>query len=153
MHSKKMTIIGLVLLILLFSISCKKEIQSSEKAEISYPTEIPNLIGKWKSENSEAIVYGKLEHREATTDHEFTSMSFTIEIDEQKGRVFFGIRYSTRHSENIVGYIGLDNKTIYFTDHDGYFQGQVNNDGSLTIGYLEAGEESRIASIATYKKG
>ncbi|MBN2572500.1 MAG: hypothetical protein JXA68_10260, partial [Ignavibacteriales bacterium] len=80
------------------------------------------------------------------------SMKFTLEIIEQKESVFYGIRYSEKHSESIVGYIGLDNKTISFADHDGYFRGEILDNESIYIGYLEAGLDSRVAAISTYKK-
>ncbi|MBN1639514.1 MAG: hypothetical protein JW866_11130 [Ignavibacteriales bacterium] len=114
-------------------------------------TELPNLVGKWIGQGN-AIIYGNLDHREVADTHTFYSMKFTLEIIEQKGAVFYGVRYSDKHSESIVGYIGLDNKSIFFADHDGYFQGEILDNESINIGYLEAGLDSRVAAIATYKR-
>ena len=114
-------------------------------------SEIPELIGEWMGE-SNAVVYGKLHHREAAEEVMFNSIAFTLVIKEQEGRVFHGIRFSEQYEEDIVGYIGLDNVSVYIVDHDGYMLGKLLPDGTLELGYLEAGKESRVASITHFKK-
>ncbi|MDD3626608.1 MAG: hypothetical protein PHV06_04750 [bacterium] len=114
--------------------------------------EVPNLIGIWTNQDSECVVVGDLQHHEDTSVHTFSSLSFTFVIKEQRGRVFYGTRTTTKHTESVVGYIGPNNDTVHFADHDGYFEGVINADGSMTIGYLEAGEDSQVAAISTYFK-
>lgn len=144
-HCFKIGIVFFALLSVILFVSCGVEMEKN-------PTETPNLVGKWTGKG-EAALFGNLAHRESTEDHIFSSIvTFTIEIKEQQGSVFYGVRYSEKHSEDIVGYICMDNKSVFIADQDGYFQGTHMADGSLFLGYLEAGLESRVAAVAVYSK-
>ena len=80
------------------------------------------------------------------------SITFTLDILEQDGRIFHGIRRSSGYSEDIVGYIDVDDSTLYFTYHDGYMKGEILRDRTIKIGYLESDENAKLASLALFSR-
>src|SRR5215213_11818812 len=81
----------------------------------------------------------------------FISIEFTIRIQRQQGRAFYGITQSKRASEQFVGVVGLD-KSIYFADPEGYYVGTLLASNKLELVYLEAGRKLRVAGYAVLKR-
>ena len=61
-------------------------------------------------------------------------------------------RKAKKVSEEILGVIKPDNKSIYMTDRDGYYVGTLLSPDQMETVYLEAGTELRVAAYAVYKR-
>jgi hypothetical protein len=112
---------------------------------------VPDLMGTWQCK-SQAVVVGKLGHTEHSDKPVFTSVELTIRIDGQEGMLIYGVKESKKGSEEILGVIKPDNKSIYMTDLDGYYVGTLLSPDQMETVYLEAGTESRVAAYAVYKR-
>ena len=105
---------------------------------------IPDVTGVWKG-TSDAVAMGRLGHTEPTTAPTFLHLDWTLTIDKQEGRAFFGTRASARGKETVVGVI--DGGTLYMADDDGAFVGKLTSKNRLVLKYMEPGKESKVASI------
>jgi hypothetical protein len=65
----------------------------------------PNLTGTWKG-TIQSVGSGQRTHAKPTTKPTFVSVKLTIRVQQQQGRVFYGIKQSSRASEQLVGVIG-----------------------------------------------
>lgn len=106
----------------------------------------PDLRGTWKGE-SESIVLGGSPHHPATASAapRLTSVPFTLTIDQQDGRRFFGTFSSARHSETVVAVIARSGR-IFMVDDDGYNSGTLLTPDRMELCYLHWSATSRIAS-------
>lgn len=111
---------------------------------------VPNLTGAWKG-TGQTVGSGQRTHARSTAKSTFISIEFTIRIQRQKGRAFYGITQSKRASEPFVGVVELD-KSIYFADPEGYYVGTLLASNKLELVYLEAGRKSRVAGYAVLKR-
>jgi hypothetical protein len=66
---------------------------------------VPNLTGAWKG-TGQTVGSGQRTHAKPTTKPTFVSVKLTIRVQQQQGRVFYGIKQSSRASEQLVGVIG-----------------------------------------------
>ncbi len=112
---------------------------------------VPDLKGTWQGK-SHSVAVGKLGHREPTEKPVFTSVEFTLRIDQQEDMLFHGVKKSKKGSEQILGVMKPDNKSIYMSDHDGYYIGTLLSPDEMEMIYLEAGTKSRVASYTVYKR-
>ncbi len=112
---------------------------------------LPNLKGTWQGK-TQSVAVGKLGHTEHSVKPKFTSVDFTIRIDEQEGMLFYGVKQSKKAKEQMLGVIKPDNKSIYIADHDGYYVGTLLSPDEMEMVYLEAGTQSRVASYTVYKR-
>jgi hypothetical protein len=82
-----------------------------------------------------------------------------IEVTNQKGRRFWGMQTFTGNGEKtqepMIGELtGKDNKTIVLVDTDGYLNGQLINNNTLSFCYTQAGgkTESSVVSCTEIKR-
>jgi hypothetical protein len=111
---------------------------------------VPDLTGTWQG-TAQAVAFGRLTHAKPTTKPTFVSVKLTIRVQQQQGRVFYGVKQSNRASEQLVGVVGPD-KTVSLADEDGYYAGTLLAPNKLQLVYLEAGQQSRAAAYIVYKR-
>ena len=111
---------------------------------------VPDLTGTWQG-TTQAVAFGRLTHAKPTTKPTFVSVKLTLRVQQQQGRVFYGIKQSNRASEQLVGVVGPD-KTVSLADEDGYYAGTLRAPNKLQLVYLEAGQQSRAAAYIVYKR-
>jgi hypothetical protein len=109
---------------------------------------VPDLTGTWQG-TIQSVGSGQRTHAKPTTKPTFVSVKLTIRVQQQQGRVFYGIKQSSRASEQLVGVIGPD-KTVSLADEDGYQVGTLLAPNKLQLVYLEAGQQSRVAGYIVY---
>ena len=97
------------------------------------------------------MAFGRLTHAKPTTKPTFVSVKLTIRVQQQQGRVFYGIKQSKRASEQLVGVVG-PGKAVSLADEDGYYAGTLLAPNKLEQVYLEAGQQSQAASYAIYER-
>ncbi len=59
-------------------------------------------------------------------------------IGSQDGRVFTGTHASAMNTEEIVGVIRSDNKSIYIVDEDSHFLGELIGPDKFELVWMEA---------------
>ncbi len=108
---------------------------------------IPNLVGVWKG-TSDSVAMGALGHVDATAAPTFLHVDWTLTIEKQEGRTFYGTKASSRAKETVVGVV--DGGQVSMADDDGTYVGKLTSPNRLIIRYLEAGKASKVASITLY---
>ena len=111
---------------------------------------VPDLTGTWQG-TAQAVAFGRLTHAKPTTKPTFVSVKLTLRVQQQQGRVFYGVKQSKRASEQLVGVVGPD-KTVSLADEDGYQVGSLIAPNKLQLVYLEAGQQSRVAGYIVYTR-
>lgn len=110
--------------------------------------DVPDVTGVWKG-TSDSVAMGKLGHADATDAPKFLHADWTLTIDKQDGRAFYGSKASARAKETVVGVIDGTLK-LYMADDDGIYIGKLTGKNTMIIKYLEAGKDSKVASITHY---
>jgi hypothetical protein len=111
---------------------------------------VPDLTGTWQG-TTQSIISGQSSHFKPITKPTFVSVKLTLRVQRQQGRVFYGVKQSNRASEQLVGVIG-PGKTVSLADEDDYYAGTLLASNKLQLIYLEAGQQSRVASYTIYKR-
>jgi hypothetical protein len=108
---------------------------------------VPDLVGVWKG-SSESVAMGRLDHADAASAPTFLRIDWTLTIEKQEGRTFYGTRASARGKETVVGVV--DGGQIFMADDDGTFAGKLTSKNRLVLRYVEAGKQSKVASISLF---
>ena len=104
--------------------------------------------GRIKDQQTAVVAMGKLGHTEASNAPKFLHMDWTLTIDKQEGRTFYGVKASAKAKETVVGVV--DGGQIFMADDDGTFAGKLTSKNRLVLRYVEAGKQSKVASITHY---
>lgn len=116
---------------------------AKEKKEKS----VSDVTGVWKGV-SEAVAMGRLGHAEASDAPKFLHVAFTLTIEKQEGRAFYGTKASDRGKETVVGVV--DGATVTMADDDGTYVGKLTGKNSMIVRYLEAGKDSKVAAVTRF---
>jgi hypothetical protein len=113
---------------------------------------LPEMRGTWKGD-SHSIAFGVGPHHPGAKKGapRFTSVPFTLLIDQQDGRRFSGTFSSTQHSEAVVAVVSRAG-TIFMADDDGYTTGTMLASDRMEICYLHSSSATRIASCTEMTK-
>ena len=118
--------------------------------------QIPNIKGKWVGK-THSIVAGVAPHwpsSRGTFDKPgLFEKDLTIEVTGQEGRRFWGMQIFSGNGEKtqepMIGELtGKDNKTIVLVDRDGYLDGQLIDDNTLSFCYKQAGGQSGSSVVS-----
>jgi hypothetical protein len=131
-------------------------------ATASAADQIPNIKGKWVGKTY-SIVAGVAPHwpsnRGTFEKPGLFEKDLMIEVTNQEGRRFWGMQTFTgngeRTDEPMIGELtGKDNKTVVLVDQDGYLDGQLLDDNTLSFCYKQAGGKggSSVVSCTEIKR-
>jgi hypothetical protein len=129
------------------AIPCALILAACFAATASAADEIPNIKGKWVGK-THTIVAGVAPHwpsnRGTFAKPGLFEKDLMIEVTGQDGRRFWGMQTFTgkgeKTEEPMIGELtGKDNKTVVLVDRDGYLDGQLIDDNTLTFCYKQAG--------------
>lgn len=118
--------------------------------------QIPNIKGKWAGK-THSIVAGVAPHWPANRGTFESPGRFEkdllIEVTAQEGRRFWGMQTFTGNGEKtqepMIGELtGKDNKTVILVDRDGYLDGQLVDDNTMTFCYKQAGGPSGASVVS-----
>ena len=114
---------------------------------------IPNLVGTWVVEEEGAVLV-KGETSGARTHHcgDFSTLIAEAVVTKQQGRVLHGVFKSPRSTEKFVGAIGMDNKTFYFADSDGFLEGEIVNNNRMNVVYRHVSDVDTVIGVGTWKR-
>ena len=138
---KKITLAGSALLIISFASFC-----------LAGP-QIPNLVGAWevKSEGG-VLVRGDKTGKTTHWEPKQTSLKAEANVTKQNGRVLYGTFKSSRATENFIGVIGHDNKTLYLVDEDGYLDGKIISNDRIEVIYRHATPTDSVAAVGVWTR-
>lgn len=109
--------------------------------------QIPNVKGRWVGK-THSIVAGVAPHwpsnRGTFEKPGLFEKDLVIEVTNQDGRRFWGMQTFSGSNESthepMIGELtGKDNKTLVLVDRDGYLDGQLVDDNTLSFCYRQAG--------------
>ncbi len=115
-------------------------------AAVAADAQMPELRGTWKGDSHSVVLGGGPHHPDTKSgEPRFTSVPFTLVVDKQDGRRFFGTFSSTQHSETVVAVVSRAG-SIFMADDDGYSVGTMLAPDRMEICYLHSSSATRIAS-------
>jgi hypothetical protein len=118
-------------------------------------TQVPDLKGRWVA-ISESIVLGYAIHHcghEASQNKpRLSSAEFTLTIEGQDGRRFWGTIESEKHQEPIIGVIGFDGKTVHMQEHDGSLDGTLADKDTLEVIFHHSTANTIVVSMERFKR-
>jgi hypothetical protein len=111
----------------------------------------PELTGVWTG-TSESVVIGDLLHHQSGETPSLSMVAFTIVIEGQDGRRFWGTAASTNDTEIIVGVVANDRHTLHFADSDGHATIQLVSSDVMDLCYLHATADGQVAACTTLSR-
>ena len=109
-----------------------------------------DLKGIWVG-NGQNIVDGPANHHPPTgagvkpaAKYRLSDQTFTMTIEGQDGRRFWGTMASPNKTERLIGSLSVDGKFVYMVDDDGYIDGTVVNATTLDICYRHVRPDSAV---------
>ena len=117
-------------------------------------SDIPNLTGTWttKSEAGLLIIKGNEPGPKTHHTQPFSNLNAEAVIDKQQGRIFHGTFKSHRATENFVGAIGLDNKTLYCSYEQGFLEGKIIDKDTIQIVYRHVTPTDSVVAVGVYTR-
>jgi hypothetical protein len=113
---------------------------------------VPDLKGTW-SGNPQAIVDGPANHHPPGADgtkpaakYRLSEPTFTLTIEGQDGRRFWGTTASPMKTERIIGSLSVDGKSIHIVDEDGFLDGTVVDANTLDLCYRHITPASAVVA-------
>jgi hypothetical protein len=114
---------------------------------------IPNLVGTW-TVKTEGAVMTKGGAPGAKTHHsgEFSTLTAEAVVTKQQGRVLHGTFTSPRATENFIAVIGMDNKSFYYADEDGFIEGKIVNKDRIDLVYRHVTPADTVMGVGTWTR-
>jgi hypothetical protein len=123
---------------------------------------VPNIKGKWVGK-THSIVAGVAPHwpsnRGTFEKPGMFEKDLVIDVTHQEGRRFWGMQTFSGGGEStnepMIGVLGgKDNKTVALVDRDGYLDGQLLDNNTMTFCYRQAGGSAggSVASCSELKR-
>jgi hypothetical protein len=116
--------------------------------------EIPNLVGHWtvKVEGATLIRDKNVGKSAHFGDENQTTLEAEADITSQKGRVFYGMFKSSRATEQFIGVIGHDNKSMYYADEDGFDDGKIISNDTMEIVYRHVTPQQTTVAVGKWTR-
>ena len=113
---------------------------------------LPDLKGTWVG-TSETVLLGSANHHEDGEDGpRLSEMDFTMAVEGQDGRRFWGTFTSANSSETFLGVIGFDGKSIVARDTDGHIDGAIVDEGPMQLIYSHTGGSTVVAATTVTRQ-
>lgn len=116
--------------------------------------EVPDLTGTWVMEENQAVIAGSggQHNPQSESGIHYSTMTFTLEIAEQNGRVFHGSKISDAYTETIVGGVAYDGESLWFAEEEGIMQGRLVSPTVMELIYVHETDETDIVGVGRYVK-
>ena len=116
-------------------------------------SDIPNLVGSWTTK-SEAGLLLKGKEPGSKTHHKdaFNTLIAEAVITKQQGRIMHGTFKSAKATENFIGAIGLDNKTLYYADEDGFLEGKIIDKDTIEVVYRHVTPADTVIGVGVFTR-
>jgi hypothetical protein len=121
-------------------------------------TAAPDIRGTWRLE-AKAIVLGAGQHHPADPGERIEpgkprlrKLAPTLRITGQEGERFWGAIESPAYKEDFVGAFTGEGRGFIGVDSDGFYQGNVGEDGVVSYCYQHTTPESRLVACGTGRR-
>lgn len=116
-------------------------------------SDIPNLVGTWVVK-AEGGLQLKGNEPGPKTHHTqpFSTLNAEAVITKQQGRIMHGTFKSHRATENFVGAIGLDNKTLYCSYELGLWEGKIIDNDTIQTVYRHATPTDSVVAVGVWTR-
>ena len=112
-----------------------------------------DMRGTWTG-LAEAIVDGPANHHlppgaagvKPAGRFRLSQQQFTVVIDGQEGRRFWGTTASSTRRERLIGSLSFDNRTVHMVDDDGMLDGTVVDGNTLEVCYRHVKSDSAVVA-------
>ena len=145
----------LILGIVLISGCTSTGTTSTQPAQTTNPTGIPNLTGTWNTMSEGSVMFKSGAAPGQWTHHKevYSTLTGQMLFTKQQGRVLYGTFTSSRGpDENFIGVIGMDNKSAYCADEDGFFDLQIVNNDQINMVYRQVTANDTVVAVGTYTR-
>lgn len=120
---------------------------------------ITDMKGTWTG-TAEAIVDGPAQHHPApgapgtkpAGKFRLSEQAFTLAIEGQTGRRFWGTTSSASKTERIIGSLSVDGKTIHMADDDGLMDGTIVDADTFNVCYRHVNAGSAVVACAVVSR-
>ncbi len=120
---------------------------------------IIDMKGTWTG-TAEAIVDGPAQHHPApgadgtrpAGKYRLSEQSFTLAIEGQTGRRFWGTTSSASKTERIIGSLSVDGKSIHMVDDDGLLDGTIVTADVFNVCYRHVNGGSAVVACAVVSR-
>ena len=114
---------------------------------------IPNLVGTW-SVKAEGGVITKGGASGTKTHHngEFSTIIAEAVVTKQQGRVLHGTFTSSKATESFIAVIGIDNKSFFYSDEDGFLEGKIINRNKINVVYRHITSADTVVGVGTWTR-
>ena len=114
---------------------------------------VPNMLGKW-TVKSEAAFMSKGKTPGTWTHHTQPASPLVAEavFTKQEGRLLYGTFTSAKATEQFIAVIGLDNKTIYYADQDGFMDARLVDNDTLQVVYRHVSSSDSVVALGVWKR-
>lgn len=112
---------------------------------------LPDLKGDWVGTSETVLTGSTIHHEDGEEGPRLSEMEFTMAVEGQDGRRFWGTFKSAKSSETFIGVIGFDGKSIVARDTDGHIDGAIADDDTMQLIYSHTGD-STVVAATTFKR-
>jgi len=114
---------------------------------------IPDMIGTW-SIKAEGGVITKKGAVDSKSHHsgDFSNITAELIVTKQQGRVFHGSFTTKKGSEAFVGVIGMDNKSIFSSDEDGFAEGRIISKNKVHAVYRHSTPADSVVAVSVWTR-
>ncbi|UIJ71038.1 hypothetical protein [Aurantimonas sp. HBX-1] len=113
---------------------------------------LPDLKGNWVGTSETVLMGSAAHHEDGEAGPRLSEMEFTMAVEGQDGRRFWGTITSAKSKEPFMGVIGFDGKSITARDTDGYIEGDLVDDGTMQLIYSHTGDSTVVAATTYTRK-
>lgn len=107
---------------------------------------LPDIKGNWVGTSETVLMGSTLHHEDGEEGPRLSEMEFTMAVEGQDGRRFWGTFTSAKSSETFLGVIGFDGKSIVARDADGHIDGTLADDDTMQVIYSHTGDSTVVAA-------
>ncbi len=114
---------------------------------------IPDMIGTWMIKAEGGVIAKKgVEDSKSHHSGDFSNIAAEFVVTKQQGRVFHGIFKSKKGSEALVGVIGMDNKSIFCADEDGFVEGRIISKNKVHGIYRHSTPTDSVVAVTVWTR-
>jgi hypothetical protein len=114
---------------------------------------IPNLVGTWtvKTEGG-VLLKGSASGPKTHHSGEYSTLTAEMVVTKQQGRVVYGTFTSPKATERFIAVIGMDNKTLYYADEDGFTDCKIVNKDRMDVVYRHVTALDTVIGVGTFTR-
>ena len=73
-------------------------------------------------------------------------------MTKQQGRVLHGTFTTPKATESFIAVIGMDNKSFFYSDEDGFLEGKIINRNKINVVYRHITSADTVVGVGTWTR-